>query len=382
MPDQNNQQYIFGIVLNRYVLILLVVILVGFLLWYFSEIVSWLIIAWVLSMIGRPLMQLFQKIKIGTYKVGSTLAAGMTLLCYFLGIGIFVGMFVPMIVSQAQNLSGVDYSAVIKTLEEPLFQIDDILKQYGLGDGETSVSLQIENGLKEYFDPSTITTWVSSFVSAAGSILISIFSIIFITFFFLKEAQLFTSTLQKLTPKSFDDKIVHVVQDSSKMLSRYFSGVLLQVSLVTMGLWLGLSIIGVPNALLIAFLASLFNVIPYIGPLIGASIGIFLTITSNLGLDFYSEMLPLLGKVSIVFIIMQLMDNFLLQPFIFSKRVNAHPLEIFIVVLAGSQIAGILGMVIAIPFYTVIRIIARNFLSEFDIIKNLTKGVSKDEVAS
>ncbi len=379
MPNRNNQQYIFGIVLNRYVLIILAVFLVGFLLWYFSEIVSWVIIAWVLSMIGRPLMDIFQKIRIGNYQVGSTLAAALTLLCYFLGIGVFVGMFVPMIVAQAQNLSGVDYSAVIKTLEEPLFQIDKMLQQYGLGNGENSVTLQVENGLKEYFDPSSITTWISSFVSAAGSILISIFSVIFITFFFLKEAQLFTSTLQKLTPKSFDDKIVHVVQDSSRMLSRYFSGVLLQVFLITMGLWLGLSIIGVPNALLIAFLAALFNVIPYIGPIIGASIGIFLTITSNLGLDFYSEMLPLLGKVSIVFVVMQLTDNFLLQPFIFSNRVNAHPLEIFIVILAGSQIAGILGMVIAIPSYTVIRIIARNFLSEFDIIKNLTKGISEEK---
>jgi predicted PurR-regulated permease PerM len=162
------------------------------------------------------------------------------------------------------------------------------------------------------------------------------------------------------------------------MLSRYFGGIVIQIFLVSMGLFIGLSILGVPNAALIALLAALFNVIPYVGPIIGGSLGIFLTITSSLDLDFYNQMLPLLGKVALVFAIMQMVDNFLLQPFIFSNRVYAHPLEIFVVVLVGAQVGGILGMVIAIPSYTVIRIIAKNFLSEFHIIQNITKGLQQD----
>ena len=73
--------------------------------------------------------------------------------------------------------------------------------------------------------------------------------------------------------------------------------------------------------------------------------------------------------------VMQLLDNFILQPNIFSKSVNAHPLEIFIVVLMGAKIGGIIGMVVAIPIYTVLRVLAKVFLSEFKVVQSITKGI-------
>lgn len=108
----------------------------------------------------------------------------------------------------------------------------------------------------------------------------------------------------------------------------------------------------------------------------------FITISSNLdlGLDFYTEMLPLILKVIGAFAAMQMLDNFVLQPFIFSNSVLAHPLEIFIVILVGAKLSGILGMILAIPVYTVIRVIARAFLSEFKIVQKLTGHL--DDVGS
>ena len=87
-------------------------------------------------------------------------------------------------------------------------------------------------------------------------------------------------------------------------------------------------------------------------------------------------MLPMLSKVVIVFGAMQLLDNFILQPWIFSNSVLAHPLEIFIVILMGAQINGIIGMVLAIPVYTVLRVIARAFLSEFKLVQKITGGMT------
>jgi predicted PurR-regulated permease PerM len=377
MPNKDNQQYILGLVINRYVLMLLGLILIGSVFWYFSQIVTYVLLAWVFSMIGRPLMDLFLKIKIGKFQAGSSAAAGLAIFTFILGIVLFISLFVPMLIKQATNLAQVDYRAIANALEEPLLHLNEFFAKYGLN-GEQTPSEQIEHNLKEYFNPTKISTWLSSIVGVAGSILIGFFSIIFITFFFLKESQLFTKTLQNLTPNQANDNISHAVSESSNMLSRYFGGIVIQIFLVSMGLFIGLSILGVPNAALIALLAALFNVIPYVGPIIGGSLGIFLTITSSLDLDFYNQMLPLLGKVALVFAIMQMVDNFLLQPFIFSNRVYAHPLEIFVVVLVGAQVGGILGMVIAIPSYTVIRIIAKNFLSEFHIIQNITKGLQQD----
>jgi len=120
-------------------------------------------------------------------------------------------------------------------------------------------------------------------------------------------------------------------------------------------------------------------VIPYIGPLLGAIFAVFITISSNLDLEFYNEMLPLLIKVVVIFASMQLIDNIILQPLIFSRSVLAHPLEIFLIILMGAQLYGIVGMVLAIPAYTVIRVIAKEFLNKFKIVQKLT-GKMKEVV--
>jgi len=124
------------------------------------------------------------------------------------------------------------------------------------------------------------------------------------------------------------------------------------------------------------------NIIPYVGPIIGAVFAAVITISSNIGMPFYPiegmdqpSLMYLLIKVFVAFGVMQLLDNFILQPNIFSKSVKAHPLEIFIVVLAGANIGGIAGMVLAIPAYTVVRVVAKVFLSEFKVVQSLTKGL-------
>jgi len=98
-------------------------------------------------------------------------------------------------------------------------------------------------------------------------------------------------------------------------------------------------------------------------------------ISSNLELDFYSMMLPKIVTAIIIFAVLQMIDNFILQPNIFSKSVKAHPLEIFLIVLIGAKIGGILGMVIAIPAYTVVRVLLKVFFSEFEVVKKMTASI-------
>ena len=159
------------------------------------------------------------------------------------------------------------------------------------------------------------------------------------------------------------------------LLTRYFIGVILQIAIITIIVSIGLSLLGIKNAVLIGLLAGIINVIPYVGPLIGASLGIIIGISTNLDLEFYTQMIPLIIKICLVFGTMQLVDNFILQPIIFSNSVKAHPLEVFLVVISAGTIWGISGMVIAIPFYTFLRVIAKEFLYEFKIIQELTKNI-------
>ena len=134
-------------------------------------------------------------------------------------------------------------------------------------------------------------------------------------------------------------------------------------------------IFGVHNAIVIAFLCALLNLIPYVGPLISASLVIILTMTSFLGQSFSDVILPKTIYVFIGFIIAQLVDNFVSQPIIFSKSVKSHPLEIFLIIIIAGILFGIIGMVVAVPTYTAIKVILKEFLSENKIVKRLTKDL-------
>jgi predicted PurR-regulated permease PerM len=419
---------------KRYLLALIPLIVVGIIFYYFSDIITYVVLAWVLSMIGAPIVRLLKR------WVGRTFAAVITLIIFLLGMFLLVYVFVPPLVTQARNLAGVDYENVIKGLEEPIkdwelwliekgiiddtsessndiglikkeqepvtisrsIRLDSILN--GGGDTLTSTNIsfiiniqnpgkdplngtnaefkqtddffdRMKKSLYSFINPSIIPQLLTSVVGWVGNLLVAIMSILFIAFFFLREQGLFNNILSSFVPNEYEDQTIHAVGETSRLLIRYFTGILGQITVVTIFVSLILSLLGIKNALLIGFFAALMNVIPYIGPIIGATFGIIITLSSNLGIPFYDEMLPMLIKVMIVFGIMQLLDNFILQPNIFSKSVKAHPLEIFIVVLIGAKLGGIAGMVLAIPIYTVLRVIAKVFLSEFKVVQSITKSM-------
>jgi len=366
--------------INRNLLIGVGVLIFFAMCYYFSSIVAYVIISWVLAMVGQPLMRFFGKIKIGKLKVGRGLSAILVLLTYLIIIVVLGSLFIPLIIKQASNLAEVEYSEIANALSVPLNQFKAWLMSYGLVDGDFYLDEEIKKGIPNWFQPSQLTDFFSSIISTAGSALINTFSVIFITFFFLKDDGLFLDFLQSIVPTKYETKVKRSLVDISKMLTRYFGGVLIQITFITLFVSIGLSVFGVKNALLIGFFAALINVIPYIGPIIGAAFGVFITITSNIGVDFYSEMLPMILTVAGVFAAMQMLDNFILQPFIFSNSVMAHPLEIFIIILMGAQLNGIVGMVLAIPFYTVLRVVARAFLSEFKLVKKMTERMTESDI--
>ncbi len=364
---------------SRYFVIALSIIAVIVLTYIFSNIVMYVLISWVLAMLGQPLMKLFQKIKIGKFKVGPNMGAILTLTSFFVIISLLFSLFVPLIIQQASNLAEVDYAAVATALEEPIGQANEWLIEHGVDPKTADIDKGLQDAFGNIFQPGMVANFLSSTLGAAGSIFFAIFSIVFITFFFLKERGLFDEFVLALVPDKYDKQVKEVFDDSSYLLSRYFRGILTQITIITLYMWIMLSIFGIQNALLIGLFAAIINVIPYIGPLLGALFGVFITISSNLDLEFYNEMLPLILTVVAIFASMQLIDNVLLVPFIFSNSVLAHPLEVFLVILMGAQLFGIVGMVLALPTYTVIRVIAKEFLNKFKIVQKLT-GKMKEVV--
>ncbi len=364
----------------RIALIAASILIAGYILYWLGEIVAYILIAWVISMIGTPIMNfLGKRLKFGKFRANNAICAVLTLLIIlsvFTGIGY---IFVPIILEQTANLAKVDMGAIVSALEEPIGRLQAYLSKFGLIDQTTSTEQQIQDELSKVFQPTKISSFLGSIISVLTSLGIGLFSVIFISFFFLKDQGLFTLMLTNFTPTAHESKVKVAVDEITDLLSRYFSGVLLQITIISVYLSILLTLIGVKNALLIAVFAAFINVIPYLGPIIGATFGVILTITASLELDFYNEMMPLLVKVVACFVSMQLLDNFILQPTIFSNRVRAHPLEIFLIIMIGAKVAGIVGMILAIPSYTVIRVIARTFLSEFEVIQKVAVGLKKEK---
>lgn len=366
--------------LSRYLALAFSLLLIGSLVYFFADLVAYVLISFVLSMIGQPFMRFFQShLRFGRFHAGPNTAAVLTLLTFFLFIGLLVVMYIPLVIQQAESLTHVDYSAIASALEEPLREFQQFLGRYGIEPEEVTVEKLVAELLSGWFDPALIGTSLGSIVEVIGNLFIGLFSVVFITFFFLREQGLFVNALVALVPEEYEHNVRHAMALITRLLSRYFVGIVVQITIITIYVTLALSLLGIPNALLIGFFAALINVIPYLGPIIGALFGIAITISTNLHLDFYTEMLPLLLKVLAVFGSMQLLDNMVLQPWIFSTSVLAHPLEIFLIVMMGARLSGITGMILAIPAYTVLRVIALAFLSEFPVVRKLAGRLQQAE---
>jgi len=199
--------------------------------------------------------------------------------------------------------------------------------------------------------------------------------VLFIAFFFMKDENMFEDTLLLLVPEKQHHATRKVIAESKNLLMRYFIGVMLEVlgvmSIISLGLW----ILGVENALLIGFFGGMMNIIPYIGPVIGALIALTLGVTGTLAAGLYADLLSVLAKLGGVLIVANFIDNNILVPMIYSKSVKAHPLEIFFVIIMGGSLAGLIGMLLAIPVYTVLRVIAKEFLQQFRVVQKLTEKI-------
>lgn len=343
---------------------------IALLLWFFYQIksvIGYIAIASVISLIGRPIVLFLER----RLKFKNTIAVIVSMAIL---IGIFVGLvwlFIPLVVKQGHNLALLDIEQLQTNIEDLYIEIVTYFDLHQI-DIEQSIK---ESNLLSKIDYSLIPNLLNSIISGLGSFSIGLFSVLFISFFFLKDSRLFESGVLTFIPDSKEGRWKNSSTKIKDLLSRYFVGLIFQILILFIIYTIGLLILNVENAIVIAFLCALLNLIPYVGPLFGAFIMLALTMTSNLGESFSTVILPKTMWVFVVFIIGQLIDNFLSQPIIFSKSVKSHPLEIFLVILIAGILFGIIGLIVAVPAYTAIKVILKEFLSENKIVKQLTKNL-------
>ena len=336
-------------------------------LYQIQSVIGYVAIAAVISLIGHPIVVFLER----KLKFKNTIAVIFTmviLLGLFIGL---IGLFIPLIIKQGQNLSLLNIEELQENIENLYIEITNYFNIHQI---DIQQYLK-ESSLLSKIDYSLIPDFFNSIISGFGSFSIGFFSVLFISFFFLKDSLLFENGVLTFIP---DNKESRWKKSSTKiryLLSRYFTGLIFQILILFIIYTVGLLIIGVENPIVIAFLCALLNLVPYVGPVIGAFLMLTLTMTSNLGESFSDVILPKTFWVFIVFLIGQVVDNFGSQPIIFSKSVKSHPLEIFLVILITGILFGIIGLIIAVPAYTAIKVILKEFLSENKVVKKLTKDL-------
>ena len=351
----------------RAIVILLAIALVSYFLFKIQSVIVYIIVAAIISLIGRPLV-LFLRRKL---KFNNTVAVVVTMILF---IGVFiglVGLFIPLIAEQGQKLALLNTTDLEENVQNLYNQIINYFEFNNI-DVEQSIK---DSGLLSKIDFALIPDYLNKVVSGLGSFSIGLFSVLFISFFFLKDSKLFEEGIITFVPKDKETRSKRSFNKIKDLLSRYFGGLLLQILILFIIYTVVLLIFGIGNAIVIAFLCALLNLIPYVGPLVSAFLMILLSMSSNLGESFSDVILPKTSYVMIGFAIAQVVDNFFSQPIIFSKSVKSHPLEIFLVIMIAGVLFGIVGLIVAIPVYTVIKVILKEFLSDNQIVQKLTKGI-------
>jgi len=360
--------------LAKYIIGIAIALVIAFLAWYFSNILIYIIVSAVLSLIGKPLKNKLLKIKLRKYSIPNALAAAITLITL---ISIFFFLFIivtPLVGQLLSNLSSINFDSLGEQISSPLTKFNILLHQwFPVLDSSFKIEDVFINQFQETFNVSFISNIFNSIASIIIDFGIAIFVIIFVTYFFLKEENMFNNMVLALFPDKYVENVTRALISINRLLARYFIGISIEVIAITIINSLALHFIGGVNlslAIGLSFFAGILNVIPYLGPITG---GIFGTIISlvNYGVDKpdIGAFILLIGGI---FFVTHMIDIFVFQPYIYSNSVKAHPLEIFLVILIAGSIGGIIGMLVAIPAYTVIRVFAREFLSHFKLVQKLT----------
>ncbi|MBQ7269390.1 MAG: AI-2E family transporter [Bacteroidales bacterium] len=370
METQSNVNRLAGYILKLGMLAAIVLFC-----WYFSSVLIYVILAFVVSLIGQPLMRLMRKVRVKGRGAPDWLLAILCIAVIFAGMLLVLTQVFPVITMIFRDAS------IFSNMKMPDGNFLDKINGWisavipGVEIGSDALGKALDY-LKTVASDISLTGIIGSVASMVTSLAVGLFSVAFISFFFIKDEALFVKIVAALTPDRVEPSVKAAIGDIEHLLSRYFVGLIIEMTGVALvdflGLW-AIARIDFVYAVGIAFLAGILNIIPYVGPLIGEVLGVLLCVVlkygAGVGLDV--NIWVFAGIVLVIMLAAQLIDNFVYQPLIYSTSIQATPLEIFIVILMAGHIGGAVGMLAAIPAYTVLRVVASRFLPENKIVKRL-----------
>lgn len=349
----------------------LIAVVVG--IWFFSTIVFYILGAAVFAIMGKPIVHGIERLKIRYWRPKRWLSALIALVLLMVIVGGIVGLILPIVLDKMRLISSYSMADIANMLRQPLANIEHTLN-FHFPEAQISVRDVLHERLSPLFESDMLSNTVGTIFSAATEIAMAIFCITFITYFFLKDETMFNNWITMLFPSRYEQNVRRAMENVTRLLIRYFIGISIEsiIKLIFVTLPLYFMGIDLSTALIIGLISAILNVIPYVGPLMGGIIGIIIALIDPIA---GVSVAGIVVRVTTVLLVFQLIDNVVLQPYIYASSVKAHPLEIFIVILMAGYIAGVMGMLLAIPAYTVLRVFAKEFFSNFRIVKKITDSI-------
>lgn len=327
---------------KRFFLILLSICVLAFISFILADILAMLAISILVSLIFNPIVDFLER-----RLLSRLLSVLIVFLIFGLLIAASVSFLLPRIVNQFNNLSSTltqeNLQLFFQQMERSLKSAFPFLNSINLVDRFTNFSQEV------------ILSWGNNLSNIVYSIvtIISVLVIVpFMTFFLLKDNKQLVRSIINIMPNKYFEVSYSVINKIGTQLGRFVRGWILDAFLVGLLSGIGLSILGINNAVSIGFVAGIGHLIPYFGPIIG---GVPAIIISLIQFGNFS-MLP---SILVMFLCVYTIDNGFIQPNVFSKATDIHPLGIIILIVAGSQILGVLGMLLAVPTATVLKTASR-----------------------
>jgi len=341
---------------------------------YFTDIAVFVAVSMVFTTILLPLTERLVHVSVLGIQLSRSVAASFSFFILICTFSVFVSLFIPLVSEQFDTIGAISGSEFQGRLQGMIVEIEDQLLEYNIINKKGDLWDEIESIKALFFRELHFKNVFSVLFSFTGSLFVGVMAVTFMTFIFLREKGKLRQSFLQLVPNQYFEFSITAYHKIQSLLVNYLTGLLIQMVVVFTVTSLGLYLIGVKYAITIGFFTAIANLIPYFGPFLGAVFGILVGFSTStiVGTEISSYMVFVL-KILTVFSTVQLIDNMLIQPIIFSKSVKAHPLEIFVIIFAGANLGGVVGMICAIPVYTILKvaIVELGFgYSQYHIFKN------------
>ena len=305
-----------------------------------------LLLATVLTFILNPVIVFLENLNLSR-----TIAITTVYLSIGVSFGVIFGNIVPSIQKEFRSLQK-EIPLYKEKIVSSINEKEALLKQKYPVFKKVHLSTSLESYLKNRLLKSNKSDIIVSSSKIIGSFLTLLIMVPFITFFFLKDGFIIKKTLIGAVPNRYFEMSLNLIYEINRQLGGFIRARLLEAVCVGIICFVGLTFFNVKYAAVLALFAALMNLIPYIGPVIGALPAIFIAFVDT-------GSWVILTQVVIVFIAAQLFDIFVIIPAVFARIVDMHPLMVVIVIIVGGQLGGIIGMILAVPIYSVTKVTIR-----------------------